>query len=200
MNNRSEKIFRLIFNEILWLLEMLIISFFVATLAFTYIFHVATVKGDSMKNTLISGDKLITTAGCHSLEQGDIVIIYAADAVTLDDNRQPEIKKGLRKSLVKRVIAVGGQTIDIDFDRGAVFVDGVMIDENYITGLTHMDEGAFTGKYPVGVPEGYVFVMGDNRQISKDSRSAEIGFVAVENITGKVILRFSPWESFGFVE
>ena len=75
-----------------------------------------------------------------------------------------------------------------------------MIDENYITGLTHMDEGAFTGQYPVEVPEGYVFVMGDNRQISKDSRSAEIGFVAVDNITGKVLLRFSPRERFGFVE
>ena len=106
MNNRSEKIFRLIFGEFLWLVEMLIITFFLAILTFTYVFHIATVKGDSMENTLISGDKLITTVGCHSPEQGDIVIIYANDAVTLDDNRQPEIKKGLRKSLVKRVIAV----------------------------------------------------------------------------------------------
>lgn len=195
-----KKIIWFIFDEFIKLFEMLIITFFMAVLIFTYIFHIATVKGDSMQNTLISGDKLITTAYYGSLEQGDIVIIYAGDAVTLDENGNPEIKKGLRKSLVKRVIAVGGQTIDIDFERGAVYVDGVMLDENYITGLTHMDEGAFTGQYPVEVPEGYVFVMGDNRQISKDSRSSEIGFVAVGNITGKVLLRFSPRERFGFVE
>ncbi|MDE5862451.1 MAG: signal peptidase I [Ruminococcus sp.] len=195
-----KKIIWFIFDEFIKLFEMLIITFFMAVLTFTYIFHIATVKGDSMQNTLISGDKLITTAYYGSLEQGDIVIIYAGDAVTLDENRNPEIKKGLRKSLVKRVIAVGGQTIDIDFERGAVYVDGVMLDENYITGLTHMDEGAFTGQYPVEVPEGYVFVMGDNRQVSKDSRSSEIGFVAVGNITGKVLLRFSPRERFGFVE
>lgn len=195
-----KKIIWFIFDEFIKLFEMLIITFFMAVLIFTYIFHIATVKGDSMQNTLISGDKLITTAYYGSLEQGDIVIIYAGDAVTLDENGNPEIKKGLRKSLVKRVIAVGGQTIDIDFERGAVYVDGVMLDENYITGLTHMDEGAFTGQYPVEVPEGYVFVMGDNRQVSKDSRSSEIGFVAVGNITGKVLLRFSPRERFGFVE
>ena len=179
--------------------EMLFITFFMTVLTFQYIFHIATVKGDSMQNTLTSGDRLITTVGCNSPEQGDIVIIYAGEAVTLDDNRNPEIKKGLRKSLVKRVIAVGGQTVDIDFDRGAVYVDGVMLDENYITGLTHMDEGAFTGQYPVEVPEGYVFVMGDNRQVSKDSRSDEIGFVAVGNITGKVLLRVAPRERFGFI-
>ncbi|MBD5159304.1 MAG: signal peptidase I [Ruminococcus sp.] len=197
---KCKKIIWFIFDEFIKLFEMLIITFFMAVLTFTYIFHIATVKGDSMQNTLISGDKLITTAYYGSLEQGDIVIIYAGDAVTLDENGNPEIKKGLRKSLVKRVIATGGQTIDIDFDRGAVYVDGVMLDENYITGLTHMDEGAFTGQYPVEVPEGYVFVMGDNRQVSKDSRSGEIGFVAVGNITGKVLLRFSPRERFGFVE
>ncbi|MDE6798305.1 MAG: signal peptidase I, partial [Ruminococcus sp.] len=111
-----KKIIWFIFDEFIKLFEMLIITFFMAVLIFTYIFHIATVKGDSMQNTLISGDKLITTAYYGSLEQGDIVIIYAGDAVTLDENGNPEIKKGLRKSLVKRVIAVGGQTIDIDFE------------------------------------------------------------------------------------
>ena len=75
-----------------------------------------------------------------------------------------------------------------------------MLDESYITGLTHMDEGAFTGQYPVTVPKGYVFVLGDNRQVSKDSRSSELGFVAVKNITGKVLMRISPLETFGFVK
>lgn len=197
---KNNKFFGVLYREIISFIELIIITLFLMTMIFTYVLRIATVNGDSMKNTLISGDRLITTAFCNSPEQGDIVIIYAGDAVTLDENRNLEINKGLRKTLVKRVIAVGGQTVDIDFERGSVYVDSVMLDESYITGLTHMDEGAFTGQYPVTVPKGYVFVLGDNRQVSKDSRSSELGFVAVKNITGKVLMRISPLETFGFVK
>lgn len=197
---KNNRFFGVLYREIISFIELIIITLFLMTMIFTYVLRIATVNGDSMKNTLISGDRLITTAFCNSPEQGDIVIIYAGDAVTLDENRNLEINKGLRKTLVKRVIAVEGQTVDIDFERGAVYVDSVMLDESYITGLTHMDEGAFTGQYPVTVPKGYVFVLGDNRQVSKDSRSSELGFVAVKNITGKVLMRISPLETFGFVK
>lgn len=197
---KNNNFFGVLYREIISFIELIIITLFLMTMIFTYVLRIATVNGDSMKNTLISGDRLITTAFCNSPEQGDIVIIYAGDAVTLDENRNLEINKGLRKTLVKRVIAVEGQTVDIDFERGAVYVDSVMLDESYITGLTHMDEGAFTGQYPVTVPKGYVFVLGDNRQVSKDSRSSELGFVAVKNITGKVLMRISPLETFGFVK
>lgn len=196
---KNNKFFGVLCREIVAFIEMIIITLFMMTMIFTYVLRIATVNGDSMKNTLISGDRLITTAFCNSPKQRDIVIIYAADAVTLNDDGSLDVRKGLRKTLVKRVIAVEGQTVGIDFERGAVYVDGKMLDENYITGLTHMDEGAFTGQYPVEVPEGYVFVMGDNRQVSKDSRSSELGFVAVENIIGKVLLRISPPETFGFI-
>ena len=197
---KNNRFFGVLYREIISFIELIIITLFLMTMIFTYVLRIATVNGDSMKNTLISGDRLITTAFCNSPEQGDIVIIYAGDAVTLDKNRNLEINKGLRKTLVKRVIAVEGQTVDIDFERGSVYVDSVMLDESYITGLTHMDEGAFTGQYPVTVPRGYVFVLGDNRQVSKDSRSSELGFVAVKNITGKVLMRISPLETFGFVK
>ena len=78
-----------------------------------------------------------------------------------------------------------------------MYVDGNELREEYASGLTHLDEGAFTGKYPVKVPEGYVFVMGDNRRNSLDSRSSELGFVSVKDIEGVVIWRMAPSERFG---
>ncbi|MDE5583529.1 MAG: signal peptidase I [Ruminococcus sp.] len=197
---KNNNILKIIIGDCLSFVEMMFITLFVITLLFTYVFRIATVNGESMLDTLRPDDRLITTAWYNSAKNGDIVIIYAGDAVTLGEDGKKIVKKGLRKTLVKRIIATEGQKIYIDFERGAVWVDGVMLDENYITGLTHMDEGAFTGQYPVEVPEGHVFVMGDNRQVSKDSRSAEIGFVPVENIMGKVLIRVSPSENFGAVE
>jgi signal peptidase I len=133
------------------------------------------------------------------LDNGDIVIINAQQAYLLDDENKLTENSGLYKNIVKRIIAHGGQTVDIDFIRGTVKIDGEILDENYLTlGLTHNDGGAFTGKYPVTVPEGYYFVMGDNRSVSRDSRFSDVGFVPQESIRGKVIMRFYPFENFGF--
>ena len=182
--DKKEKTCRL-FEELLSLLNTVFITIFAITMVFTFAFKMVTVQGDSMKNTLINGDKLISGAFYLTPEVGDIVIIKASESVLLDDNGQ---------------LVNGNQTVDIDFERGIVEVDGVPLNEEYITDLTHLDEGAFTNQYPITVPEGHVFVMGDNRTVSKDSRSSDIGFVPVENIVGEVYFRFLPLDSFGFVD
>lgn len=188
-------------KEVLSFTETLLVTFLVFTLVFTYIVSVTTVRGASMESTLKPGEKLMVLMFSRSPEPGDIVIINSDDAVTLDENGRPVYSSGINKTIVKRVIAVGGQTIDIDFERGSVCVDGQMLDEAYLEkGLTHTDSGAFTGKYPITVPEGFVFVMGDNRNVSKDSRSSEVGLVPVDNITGRAVLRIYPFSSFGVVD
>ena len=188
-------------KELLSFIETLLITFFIFMLVFTYVINVTTVRGSSMEETLLPGDKLIVSMLNRHPETGDIVIIEANDAVTMSDDGTPVYNKGIGKTIVKRVIAVGGQSLDIDFERGAVYIDGSMLDEEYVTkGLTHLDSGAFTGKYPITVPDGYVFVMGDNRNVSKDSRSSEVGLIPLSSITGKAVLRIYPFDSFGAVD
>lgn len=199
MNKKKKKAADSFIHELAAFLEIAFISLFVTTLIFTYFFRLATVDGVSMENTLHTGERLITYKFEYEPECGDIVVISCNSSVRLDDNGQPVIGKGMKKVIVKRVIATGGQTLDIDFERGAVYVDGKMIDEPYITGLTHMDGGAFTGQYPITIPEGYIFVMGDNRAVSKDSRYEEVGLIPVEDVIGKAVMRIAPLKKIGLV-
>ena len=181
--------------------ETLLISFFAVMLIAAYVVRVTSVNGGSMETTLMSGDKvLVRLIGCKP-ENGDIVLIDAKNSYTYDDSGSLNIGEGLDKTIVKRVIAVGGQQVDIDFASGTVTLDGEKLSEDYVRlGLTHRDEGAFTGKYPVTVPEGYIFVMGDHRSVSKDSRSDEVGFVPVENVRGEVMFRIFPLKNFGKIK
>ena len=182
------------------LLETLFITFFVMTMVFTYLVRIVTVNGVSMESTLMPGERLIVSLVDKSPEQRDIVLIDSKESFTLAEDGSLQKGDGIDKIIVKRVIACGGQTVDIDFSTGAVTVDGTRLYEDYLKlGLTHTDEGAFTGKYPVTVPEGYIFVMGDHRSVSKDSRSADIGFVPEDSVIGKVVLRLTPVSRFGTV-
>jgi signal peptidase I len=191
------------FDDLMDLVESVIFSIFIVTLVFTFLFRIATVDGPSMLDTLHDKDRLIISHLFYEPKQGDIVIINNKNGHIYDEKHENIIKTrginpdGSEKKIVKRIIAVGGQEVNIDFKKGKVYVDNVELDEPYIKEPTFRDEGAF--RFPVTVPEGYVFVMGDNRDASKDSRDSQIGFVPVEEIMGKVVFRIYPFKSLGVV-
>lgn len=149
-------------------------------LVFTFVARIAVVHGRSMNETLHEGDRVVLWNLFYTPEQGDIVSANC---------------RGLNKPdgevIIKRIIAVGGQEVDIDFSTGTVYVDGIALDEPYINNATVNDEGGFV--YPITVKEGYYFCMGDNRQHSTDSRDAAVGLISREDILGKAIIRVYPF-------
>jgi len=158
-------------------LECIISAIICAIFVFVFIGRTIGVEGDSMRSTLYWNDRVVMTNLFYTPKNGDVIVFHAPAE---EFNGVP---------LVKRVIAVSGQTIDIDFDTGNVFVDGNIVDEPYINERTarRLD---FEG--PVTVPEGYVFAMGDNRNRSKDSRDNAVGFVDTRYILGKVLFILIP--------
>ena len=150
-------------------------------LIFHFLIRVVSVDGSSMVPTLQNGDRLITSNLFYTPSYGDIVI--------LSDNT------GLDEALVKRVIAVAGQTVDIN-ENGEVLVDGKVLSEPYIA-ETISDSRRGDWDYPVTVPEGHLFVMGDNRNHSTDSRFKDVGFIDEKEVLGRVIFRLLPVNKIG---
>jgi signal peptidase I len=136
-----------------------------------------------MYDTLIQGDRLLLVSSLvyNDPKQGDIVV---CSKESFEDGA----------GFVKRVIAREGQTVDIDFDAGIVYVDGTALDEPYIHTSTTREEGI---EFPLTIEEGHVFVMGDNRERSTDSRSPMIGLVDERQIIGKAIFILSPGDNGG---
>lgn len=159
--------------------------YFVALILTVYmlLFRVVVVVGPSMYNTLIDGDRLLLLSSLLYTEpkQGDIVVC-SKDSF---DNGT---------CFVKRVIATEGQEVYIDFVNSEVYVDGVLLEEDYTFSPTKRDEGM---EFPLTVGEGQIFVMGDNRQSSTDSRSPLIGLVDERQIVGKAIFIISPGDNGG---
>lgn len=174
------------FGDTMEWVEAISISIMLVLLVFTFIIRQVVVEGESMAPTLETGDRLIISHLFYTPKQGDIIVINC------------EGEEKLNKTIVKRVIALEGQTVDIDFDTGTVTVDGVELEEDYVKEITTRNDGNF--EYPVTVPEGCIFVLGDNRNHSTDSRSSMVGFLDENAVLGKVILRIYPFKSFGTVE
>ncbi len=169
-------------SELFEWLETIAIALVAVVLLFTFVFRIVGVDGDSMMDTLYDGDRLIVSHLFYKPKAGDIVIITQPNAVN--------------KPLVKRIVALGGQTVDIDTERGLVYVDGKVIDEPYIKEPTVRIPSPPL-QFPYTVPEGKVFVMGDNRNNSLDSRSTAVGPIDERYILGKAVFRVFPLNRFG---
>ncbi len=190
----------------------LAIAIIIAMLIKGFIFDIVRVDGSSMFPTLVDNDRLIVTKIGYSPKQGDIIILdsnyndretyYGKLALSKDKDKlsvfdklfaQKDLDDNLKKKYyVKRIIGMPGQTIDLV--DGKVFVDGVPLDEPYYNGSTASIDP--TVEYPVTVEENCVFVMGDNRNHSKDSRSSELGQVPFDAILGKSQIRVWPLTDF----
>ena len=157
--------------------QALVCSVLAVVVVFTFLIRLIGVDGHSMVPTLQDGDRLLVLTSLldDDYQYGDIVVLRK--------------ESFLEEPIVKRVIATEGQTVDIDFVTGSVTVDGVLLHEDYINELTFTEEGT---EFPLTVPEGCIFVMGDNRNHSNDSRDSRLGTVDTRYVIGKAVFLAFP--------
>lgn len=166
-------------------MEAIIPALILIMVFFTFVIRSITVSGPSMEPTLMDQYKVWVSCIGYAPQAGDIVVVDGSGTA-------------LDEVIVKRIIATEGQTIDIDFDNGYVYVDGQQLDESaYIQNGITRDQ--YDVEFPQTVPEGHVFVLGDNRIVSKDSRDSEVGMIDQRCIIGKVQMIYQPFSAFGWV-
>ena len=169
-------------------LEEIVVALTIVILILTFVFRVVTVSGGSMEPSYIDGERLIVANHGSKIEQGAVVVLTNV----------------LDEPIIKRVIATEGQTVDIDYTTGIVYVDGVAVDETQYglqNGITTSLSSAYEPMvFPQTVPKNCVFVLGDNRSVSRDSRYADIGMVDARHILGEAVFAIYPLDRFGFVE
>ncbi|MBE7042258.1 MAG: signal peptidase I [Ruminococcaceae bacterium] len=168
----THPILKEIVDWIVVLAAALVITFVIRTFVFTMV----VVDGPSMENTLKTGDRLAVVRLAYEPKQGDIIVFYP------NGNKE--------RPYIKRVIAIEGQTIDVR--DGNVYVDGALIEEPYL-GSPTTESG--NQSYPITLPEGYLFAMGDNRQQSLDCRSTSVGLVDYQDVVGKAWVRLFPFDN-----
>lgn len=152
-------------------------------------FRSITVHGDSMKNTLLNTNQIIASSCFYNIEHGDIVVIQA-------DKIYNQNSGFFGEPIIKRVIGLSGDVIRFDFEAGEVYRNGEKLSEPYIAEATTLKQQCESGIDYV-VPENCVFVMGDNRNVSRDSRDmASVGFVDKNLIMGKALFRYFPFGEF----
>lgn len=164
--------------------ESIVFALAIIVLIFTFFIRPVGVSGPSMQNTLQSGDKVIITNINYKPKQGDIIVLST---------------KAVDDPIIKRVIAVGGQTVDIDYSKNKVYVDGREFDAPIKEPMNEPMTGRPMLKMPLKVPAGCVFVMGDNRNDSFDSRFAEIGIINDRDIIGHAVFRLLPFDKIGWL-
>ena len=177
-------------------LEVLVHAIIVVIICFSFLFRIATIDGPSMENTLQDNERVIISNLFYTPKAGDIVVISRNkenSVYTMTDDNTP---------IIKRIIATEGQTVDIDFEKGIVYVNGIALDEPYTKTPTtrSYNDGVV---FPLTVDEGCVFVLGDNRNDSIDSRSARIGeygMIDTRYILGHAIYRVFPLDRIGKID
>ena len=184
---KKQKNFKIIFQyslrSIIIIETLCLNQLAIVVILFTYLLRVVSVSGPSMNPTLASGDRIVLNSLFYTPQNGDIVVITQPNS----HDTEP---------LIKRVIAVEGQTISIDAETDTVTVDGVKLNESYILDQDIQRAGE-SYEYPLTIPKGKVFVMGDNRNDSFDSRDPGLGMVEEKYIMGKAIFRIYPFERVG---
>ena len=161
-------------------LESIVQAIIVIVIVLTFLFRVVNISGPSMEKTLFDGDKVVVWKWSYEPTKGDVVIISKG--------------QHLDEPIVKRVIATQGDTLEIDFSDGSVIVNNKKLDETYIKEPMWVQGD---GEIPSVIPQGYTFVMGDNRNHSMDSRFEDVGLIDNEDIVGKANFIIFPFGRFG---